>query len=234
MRALVELLTSLFTTKELYRFAAFHPSGDLGADLPGGNASLQEVAFGLADALDRRGYIDDALFARLVEERSGREAEITRIRAQILDSTPPAGTTPIPATAPGIEEDPSLALAGHRARRSPDLIDFTGERGRHEHFFGRRDILCDLDEWLRSGESGWLLLTGSPGLGTSAIFHHWLGLREQAGLPTAFHFIGAVSRTGRILGSCARAWLLRSSGTSPSSATPRPIRCSGWSSCSSG
>lgn len=189
MRALVELLRSLFTIEELKRFAAFHPSGDLRADLPGGIASLEEVAFGFADVLERGGYIDGALFARLVEERPARKDEITRIRAQILDATTSAATKPRPAPASGIEEEPSLALAGHGARRSPDLIDFTGERGRHEHFFGRQDILCDLDEWLRSRESGWLLLTGSPGLGKSAIFHRWLGLREQAGLPTAFHFI---------------------------------------------
>jgi WD40 repeat protein len=74
-------------------------------------------------------------------------------------------------------------------RRPPDVIDFRGERGRHEHFFGRKDILRELDEWLRGRASGWLLLTGSPGLGKSAIFNHWLGLREQACSPAAFHFI---------------------------------------------
>jgi Trypsin-like peptidase domain/AAA ATPase domain len=74
-------------------------------------------------------------------------------------------------------------------RRPPDIIDFTGERSRHQRFFGRRDILPQLDEWLQVRESGWLLLTGSPGLGKSAIFNHWLELREQAGLPSAFHFI---------------------------------------------
>ena len=74
-------------------------------------------------------------------------------------------------------------------RRPPDIIDFTGERGRHAHFFGRQDILRELDEWLRGRDSGWLLLTGSPGLGKSAIFNEWLARRERAGLPAAFHFI---------------------------------------------
>jgi WD40 repeat protein len=84
-----------------------------------------------------------------------------------------------------------MARLGREAsrRRPPDVIDFTGERARHQHFFGRKDVLLELDEWLQVRESGWLLLTGSPGLGKSAIFNHWLGLREQAGLPTAFHFI---------------------------------------------
>jgi WD40 repeat protein len=184
-RALVELLTSLFTTDELYRFAAFLPCGDLRADLPSGTASLQELAFGLVDALVRRGLIDDGLFARLAHERPGRKDEIARIRARLLD----VNALPAPVSLPVVEAEPSVEPAAHATRRSPDLIDFTGERGRHEHFFGRQDILRELDEWLRSRESGWLLLTGSPGLGKSAIFHHWLGLREQAGSPAAFHFI---------------------------------------------
>jgi hypothetical protein len=122
--------------------------------LPGGTASLEEVAFGLVDALDRRGHIDDGLSARLAEERPGRKDEIALIRAQILDAKPSADTTPRSAPLLAVEEEPSLALAGHGARRSPDLIDFTGERGRHEHFFGRQDILRDFDGWLRGRESG--------------------------------------------------------------------------------
>jgi hypothetical protein len=161
MKALVELLKSLFTADELYRFAAFLPYANLTSALPSAPASLDTVAFEMVQVLERRGQIDDEFFARLEEERPGRKAEISRIRTQILDST----------------------------TEQPDIIDFTGERGRHEHFFGRQDILRDFDEWLRSRESGWLLLTGSPGLGKSAIFNHWLGLREQAGLPIAFQFI---------------------------------------------
>jgi WD40 repeat protein/serine/threonine protein kinase len=90
---------------------------------------------------------------------------------------------------PRMVEAPSINPAGYAKPSSPDIIDFTGERGRHEHFFGRQDILRELDDLLRGRESGWLLLTGSPGLGKSAIFNQWLGLRERAGLPTAFHFI---------------------------------------------
>jgi WD40 repeat protein len=160
-KALVELLTWLFTADELRRFAAFLPHGNLTAALPSGAASLESLAFEIVQALERRGQIDGEFFARLEEERPGRKTEIARIRMLILD--------------------PKL-------KRS-DIIDFTGERGRHEHFFGRQDILREFSEWLRARDSGWLLLTGSPGLGKSAIFNHWLGLREQAGLPTAFHFI---------------------------------------------
>lgn len=161
IKALVELLKSLFTADELHRFAAFLPHGSLTSALPSAPASLDAVAFDMVQVLERRGQVDAEFFARLEDERPGRKAEIARIRALILDSKP----------------------------KQSDIIDFTGERGRHAHFFGRQDILHEFDEWLRTRDSGWLLLTGSPGLGKSAIFHHWLGLRERAGLPVAFHFI---------------------------------------------
>jgi WD40 repeat protein len=160
-KALVELLKSLFTADELHRFAVFLPGGSIASALPSGNASLEAIAFEMVQVLERRGQIDDTLFARLEEERPGRRDEIARIRALILDAKP----------------------------KQTDIIDFTGERGRHEHFFGRHDILREFDEWLQVRDRGWLLLTGSPGLGKSAIFNHWLGLRERAGLPAAFHFI---------------------------------------------
>jgi WD40 repeat protein/serine/threonine protein kinase len=70
-----------------------------------------------------------------------------------------------------------------------DTIDFAAERRRHEHFFGRGEVLAQLDATLAELESGWLLLLGGPGLGKSALLNHWLSRREQAGLPTAFHFI---------------------------------------------
>jgi hypothetical protein len=160
-KALVDLLKSLFTVDELRRLAAFLANGNLTSVLPSGTASLDAVAFEMVQALKRCGQLDHEFFTRLEDERPGRKAEINRIRSLILDPKP----------------------------KQPDIIDFTGERSRHEHFFGRQDILRELDDWLRGRDSGWLLLTGSPGLGKSAIFNHWLGLREQAGLPVAFHFI---------------------------------------------
>jgi WD40 repeat protein len=178
-RALVELLTSLFTTDELYRLARFLPDGDLTAALPSSPASLEAVAFGMVQALDRRGQLGDAFFARLDAERPGRKDDIHRIRAQLLESKAPSDAA---------LADPT-GRRGVHAKQSPDIIDFTGERGRHVHFFGRQDVLHELDEWLQGRDGGWLLLTGSPGLGKSAIFNEWLEQRERAGLPTAFHFI---------------------------------------------
>jgi WD40 repeat protein/serine/threonine protein kinase len=70
-----------------------------------------------------------------------------------------------------------------------DIIDFTAERRRHEHFFGREEVLAQIDATFAEIDNGWLLLLGGPGLGKSALLNHWLIRRERAGLPTAFHFV---------------------------------------------
>lgn len=80
------------------------------------------------------------------------------------------------------------AFDGNTGRNS-EIIDFAEERGRHEHFFGRADILREIDDWVEKHDSGWLLLTGGPGLGKSALMDRWARGREEAGLPIAAHFI---------------------------------------------
>jgi hypothetical protein len=84
-KALVELLKSLFTTDELYRLATFLPHGNLVSALPSAPASLEAVAFEMVQVLQRHGWIDDAFFTRLEEERPGRKAEINRIRTLSLE-----------------------------------------------------------------------------------------------------------------------------------------------------
>jgi WD40 repeat protein len=78
---------------------------------------------------------------------------------------------------------------GVLARVRREIIDFSTERGRHKHFFGREDVLAEMDAWVAERDSGWLLVTGSPGLGKSALMDRWLRRRETAGSLTAFHFI---------------------------------------------
>jgi TIR domain/NACHT domain len=70
-----------------------------------------------------------------------------------------------------------------------EIIDFTLERSRHKHFFGREDVLGEMDAWVAARDSGWLLVTGSPGLGKSALMDRWLRRREAVESLTAFHFI---------------------------------------------
>jgi hypothetical protein len=105
-KALVELLTWLFTADELRRFAAFLPHGNLMAALPSGTASLETLAFEMVHALERRGQIDGEFFSRLEEERPARKTEIARIRAQLLDSNAPAAP---------LNEDLSVHLAAYAA-----------------------------------------------------------------------------------------------------------------------
>jgi CHAT domain-containing protein len=83
-KALVELLKSLFTADELHRFATFLPHGNLASALPSAPAPLDAVAFEMVQVLKRHGWIDDAFFIRLEEERPGRKAEIAQIRALLL------------------------------------------------------------------------------------------------------------------------------------------------------
>ncbi|WP_437873036.1 TIR domain-containing protein [Sorangium sp. So ce363] len=72
-----------------------------------------------------------------------------------------------------------------------DLIDFGIERSRHEHFFGREDVLSAIDRHLDgAGVSGrWVLVTGGPGMGKSAILSRWLDVQEQRGHRAPHHFL---------------------------------------------
>ncbi|WP_437553965.1 TIR domain-containing protein [Sorangium sp. So ce367] len=72
-----------------------------------------------------------------------------------------------------------------------DLIDFGIERSRHEHFFGREDVLAVIDRHLDgAGASGrWVLVTGGPGMGKSAILSRWLDVEEQRGHRAPHHFL---------------------------------------------
>jgi len=71
-----------------------------------------------------------------------------------------------------------------------ELIDFTIERQRHRRFVGREDVLAQLDQWLLgSGETGWVVVTGGPGMGKSAVLSAWLARREAAGAVVPHHFV---------------------------------------------
>jgi len=47
-------------------------------------------------------------------------------------------------------------------------------------------VLAQLDEWLIGpGEAGWVVVTGGPGMGKSAVLSAWLARREAAGASVA-------------------------------------------------
>jgi WD40 repeat protein len=76
-------------------------------------------------------------------------------------------------------------------RRMPgERLDYENERRRHEAFVGRAALLARLDQWLLTdGTDRWVVVTGGPGMGKSALLAAWLAQCEAAGVPVPHHFI---------------------------------------------
>src|ERR1041384_8679063 len=73
---------------------------------------------------------------------------------------------------------------------SGERFDYRNERQRHEKFVGREALLARLDELLvGDGTDRWVVITGGPGMGKSAILAAWLARREAAGAMVPHHFI---------------------------------------------
>lgn len=69
-------------------------------------------------------------------------------------------------------------------------IDFTAERARHARFVGRTALLAQLDQLLIDEPvDRWVVVTGGPRMGKSALLAQWLARREAAGAPVPHHFI---------------------------------------------
>jgi hypothetical protein len=67
---------------------------------------------------------------------------------------------------------------------------YDSERQRHERFVGRAELLARLDRLLVDrGADYWVVVTGGPGMGKSAILTTWLARRETAGAAVPHHFI---------------------------------------------
>src|SRR5215510_12360387 len=70
------------------------------------------------------------------------------------------------------------------------LINFAIERQRHEGFVGRAALLARLDQLLIADRADrWVVVTGGPGMGKSALLAAWLLRREAAGDTVPHHFI---------------------------------------------
>ena len=77
-----------------------------------------------------------------------------------------------------------------RASAAAERIDFATERGRHRRFVGREEVLTRLDAWLLGADdTGWVVVTGGPGMGKSAVLSKWLARREAAGDRVPHHFV---------------------------------------------
>jgi len=73
---------------------------------------------------------------------------------------------------------------------SGERFDYHNERQRHEKFVGREALLARLDALLvDGGDDRWVVVTGGPGMGKSAVLSAWLARREAAGAVVPHHFI---------------------------------------------
>jgi WD40 repeat protein len=73
---------------------------------------------------------------------------------------------------------------------SGNRFDYSSERQRHEKFVGRAGLLTRLDQLLVDGETDrWVVITGGPGMGKSALLAAWLARRVAAGAVAPHHFI---------------------------------------------
>ena len=86
---------------------------------------------------------------------------------------------------PQAGEGPQGALRPPR-----EAINFAYERQLHVGFVGRAALLAQLDQELIEGTSQrWVVVTGGPGMGKSAVLAAWLARREAAGDMVPHHFI---------------------------------------------
>src|SRR5215468_7937950 len=75
-------------------------------------------------------------------------------------------------------------------RMSGDRFDYSSERARHENFVGRTGLLARLDRLLvEDAADRWVVITGGPGMGKSALLATWLARRVAAGAVVPHHFI---------------------------------------------
>jgi WD40 repeat protein/nucleoside phosphorylase len=73
---------------------------------------------------------------------------------------------------------------------SGNRFDYSSERQRHEKFVARAGLLSRLDQLLVDSETDrWVVITGGPGMGKSALLAAWLARRVAAGVAVPHHFI---------------------------------------------
>jgi hypothetical protein len=73
-----------------------------------------------------------------------------------------------------------------------EIIDFRGERSRHRYFVGREDVLAEIDRALFDGslDGRWVLVTGNPGMGKSALLSACVErVKARLGSEPPHHFL---------------------------------------------
>ncbi|HEX2688280.1 MAG TPA: AAA family ATPase [Kofleriaceae bacterium] len=89
------------------------------------------------------------------------------------------------------QRSPQAGEAPPGAPRLPrEALNFAIERQRHAGFVGRAALLAKLDqELIQAAAQRWVVVTGGPGMGKSAVLAAWLARREAAGESVPHHFI---------------------------------------------
>jgi serine/threonine protein kinase len=156
MKALVELLQSLFSGDEMRRFVALLPGENLAPALPSGSVSLATLAFEVVDVVGRHGRLDASFFELLEQERPARRDEIAGVRALLMDPMISARPTTMPS------------VRGH-GRAAPFLLDPLAQKLEHALARKRRledagqltdDILAEIRELKREHRRGGQLRRG--------------------------------------------------------------------------
>jgi len=111
-------------------------------------------------------------------------------------------------------------------------FDYSGERQRHEKFVGRAGLLTRLDQLLVDSETDrWVVITGGPGMGKSALLAAWLA-RRVAAVRWCITSFAAVRTTGTIPQRWSARWWRSSRTAFPIYASPtgtsKCIRRRGW------
>lgn len=71
-----------------------------------------------------------------------------------------------------------------------ERLDYSHERKRHASFVGRAATMAQLDRLLLEDDvDRWVVITGGPGMGKSALLAEWLARREAGGVVVPHHFI---------------------------------------------
>jgi hypothetical protein len=117
-KSLSQFLTQSLDSFELERFLKFNGYGEV-AEAVGRNVGGAEYFFVIIEALDRRGWINDAFFERLKQERPAKAERIDELKAVWLGEN--EALSSMSRQRKGLAEEPP----SHPGREGPDPSEMT-------------------------------------------------------------------------------------------------------------
>jgi WD40 repeat protein len=164
-----------------------------------GDASARQFSVGFYGALGQRVSVDQAFAqgraAVRLDDLPDHDQPQLRVRADV--DAKQLVVAAMPLAAPdrhAFDRAPLGTIQGEAPGGAPQLppevISFALERQRHAGFVGRDRLLARLDQLLVADTvDRWVVVTGGPGMGKSALLAAWLARREAAGGSVPHHFI---------------------------------------------